>query len=318
MPQKLATVILLLCWFAVSMPAQVNYCLVIHGGAGTCTGMTDSMRAAYTRALNEVLQAGNNLLKNGGSALDAVEQAVCMLEDNPLFNAGKGSVLNAEGHVEMDAAIMSGTDLGCGAVASVHSVKNPVSLARKVMLQTRHVLLVGEGAEKFARECGMPTADSSYFTTPKQLEVFKKLKSRKGTVGAVALDRQGNLAAATSTGGLAGKMPGRVGDTPLIGAGTYANNSTCAISCTGTGELFIRNSVAFRVSALMEYKKLSLHDAVSQVVYSVLQPGDGGCIAVDKAGNYSMECNTQCMFRGVVNSEGVFMTAIDRTAMKTQ
>ncbi|MBI2419088.1 MAG: isoaspartyl peptidase/L-asparaginase [Ignavibacteriales bacterium] len=286
-----------------------KYCIVIHGGAGASySTMPDSLQGAYHNDLQAALTIGNNTLKSGGTSVDAVEQVIRFLEDSPLFNAGKGSVLNINGIAEMDASIMNGKDLSCGAVAAVHTVKNPVSLARNVMEKTKHVLLVGYGADAFAREIGAEEKDSAYFIDPERYRGWLKIKSQKGTVGAVALDVHGNLAAATSTGGMAGKMAGRAGDSPIINCGTYANNSTCAVSCTGWGEQFIKNTVAFRVSALMEYKNLSLKDAVDTVLYKILQKNDGGVIAVDKDGNYCMEFNTSGMFRAAANSKGVFET----------
>jgi beta-aspartyl-peptidase (threonine type) len=285
-----------------------KYVLVIHGGAGFFKpDMSDSARQVYLAGINSALDAGEAVLRNNGSSLDAVEQAVRVLEDNPAFNAGRGAVLNAEGHVEMDASIMNGADLSCGAVAAVKTVKHPVSLARLVKEKTPHVLLAADGAERFADAMGVERGDSVYFTVPARYDDWKRntLKKQGGnTVGAVALDKFGNIAAATSTGGMAGKMPGRVGDSPIIGAGTYANNATCAISCTGWGERFIRNAVAFQVSILMELKGMSLADATTTMLNKKLQPNDGGLIAVDAAGNYVMDFNTVGMPRGVVTSAG--------------
>lgn len=286
-----------------------KYCIVIHGGAGASySTMPDSLQRAYHNDLQDALTIGKNLLKNGGTSLDAVEQVIRFLEDSPLFNAGRGSVLNINGIAEMDASIMNGKDLSCGAVAAVHTVKNPVSLARNVMEKTKHVLLVGYGADAFAREIGADEKDSAYFIVPERYKGWLKIKSQKGTVGAVALDVHGNLAAATSTGGMAGKMAGRAGDSPIINCGTYANNKTCAVSCTGWGEQFIKNTVAFRISALMEYKNMTLKEAVDTVINKILQKNDGGVIAVDKEGNYRMEFNTSGMFRAAANSAGVFET----------
>lgn len=286
-----------------------KYCIVIHGGAGASyESMHDSLQHEYRDDLQKALALGKSILGNGGSSLDAVEQVVRFLEDSPRFNAGKGAVLNADGRVEMDASIMNGRDLSCGAVASVHTAKNPISLARSVMEKTKHILLVGYGADRFAREIGAEERDSAYFITPLRYQSWLKFKSEKGTVGAVALDKNGNLAAATSTGGMTGKMPGRVGDSPLINCGTYANNNTCAVSCTGWGEQFIKNTVAFRISALMEYKEMTLAQAVDTVLNRILHKGDGGIIAIDKNGNYSMEFNTAGMFRAAANQDGIFVT----------
>lgn len=287
-----------------------KYVLVVHGGAGaTAENISDSSKNEYLDALRNALMIGKSILADGGSSLDAVEKVVNYLEDNPLFNAGRGSVLNSDGNVEMDAAIMSGHDLSAGSVAGIKTVKNPISLARLVMEKTPHVMLTGPGAERFADEMKVERVDSTYFIDEKLrnrwLQLKKKIDNeKKGTVGAVALDLSGNLAAATSTGGMMMKLPGRVGDVPIIGAGTYANNNSCAVSATGWGEKFIKNTVAVSISKLMEYKGVSLDEAVGELIYKTLQKNDGGVIAVDKDGNYSMMFNTQSMFRGVVNSDG--------------
>jgi len=293
-----------------------KYTIVIHGGAGTISkNLPDSVKQAYIKSLKEALNIGKNILAKGGTSLDACEQVIRYFENNPKFNAGKGAVYTSAGTHEMDASIMNGKDLSCGAVAGVEHVPHPISLARLVMEKTPHVLLAYHGAEEFAKKMGIKLVPQSYFDTPerlKQLKEFQKeLKEGKhGTVGCVALDEYGNLAAATSTGGMTNKMPGRIGDSPLIGDGTYANNKTCAVSCTGWGEKFIKHTVAFNVSALMEYKGMSLKDAVDQIIYKVLQPGDGGLIAVDKDGNYTMPFSTEGMFRGVATSTGTFKVAI--------
>lgn len=287
-----------------------KFILVIHGGAGaTPRDIPEELQSQYLKSLNEALIIGKNILSNGGTALDAVEKVVNYLEDNPLFNAGRGSVLTSEGKVEMDAAIMNGIDLSAGAVAGVNNVKNPISLARLIMQRTPHVMLIGRGAENFAKEMNLEIRDSSYFLLDSQIDNWRELKDKmnkdkKGTVGAVALDVNGNLAAATSTGGMMMKRPGRVGDVPIIGAGTYANNQTCAVSATGWGEKFIRNNVAVSISKLMEYKGVSLKTAVDELINNILQPNDGGVIAIDKNGNFSMMYNTKSMFRGVINSDG--------------
>ena len=299
--------------FSITAQEQIkqstNYCIVIHGGAGSSIdNLPDSLKNAYRHELSAALTKGENILKAGGTSLDAVEAAVRYMEDSPLFNAGKGAVLNEDGVAEMDAAIMNGKDLSCGAVGAVHFTKNPISLARAVMEKTQHILLVGAGADKFSKESGLEQKSAKYFIVPKSYEDWLKSKSKRGTVGAVALDKSGNLAAATSTGGLAGKMSGRVGDAPLINCGTYANNKTCAVSCTGIGEKFIRNTIAFRVSAQMEYSNKPLKESVDYLLSSVLTAGDGGIIAVDKDGNYVMNYNTQNMFRRVANSSGKFET----------
>jgi L-asparaginase / beta-aspartyl-peptidase len=291
-----------------------DYVLVIHGGAGSMN--PDRMSAERIeeaqRGLQQALDAGEMILKNGGSALDAVQVAVMVLEDHPSFNAGRGAVFNAEGKIELDASIMDGSNLMAGAIAGVHTIKNPVVLARKVMEQSPHVLLIGDGAEMFAREQDVEMVDPSWFFTEERWNDYLRIKEqqeqrdRSGTVGAVALDKSGNLAAATSTGGMVMKRFGRVGDVPIIGAGTYANNQTCAVSATGHGEFFIRNVVSYDISALILYKGMRLEDAANFVVMEKLveQKGNGGVIAVDKDGNIAMPFNTAGMFRGFVKSSG--------------
>ena len=290
--------------------------LAIHGGAGTIlkSSMTAVKEKAYQSALKIALEQGYQVLANGGSALDAVEVAVCYLEDSPLFNAGRGSVFSAEGKHEMDASIMEGQKLMAGAVCSVECLANPVRLARRVMEKSEHVMLANKGAEQFAREQGFEFEKAAYFhdeyryqqwqalrgSDKFQLDHSSKKDEKFGTVGAVALDSMGNLAAATSTGGMTNKKYGRIGDSPIIGAGTYANNTTAAISCTGSGEFFIRGVVAYDVSCLIEYKGLSLKNACREVVHQRLQKigGDGGLIAVDTQGNIVLDFNTEGMYRG--------------------
>jgi beta-aspartyl-peptidase (threonine type) len=310
-----------------------NFVLVIHGGAGTITrqNMTEQNERAYKLSLEKALRAGYEILNSGGSSLDAVEATVKILEDNPLFNAGKGAVFTHEGKIELDAAIMNGKNLAAGSMAGVTIIKNPVSGARAVMEKSGHVMLIGKGAEAFAAEQGLDIVDPSYFYTQSRwdslqnlikqdsiknkinkvntktlVEEAKNNDSKFGTVGAVALDVQGNLAAATSTGGMSNKKYGRVGDVPIIGAGTYANNATCAISCTGWGEFFIRLVVAKSVSDLMEYKNLSLQKAAEEMIMKKVPQlgGDGGLIAVDKKGNFAMPFNTAGMYRGYIRSDG--------------
>src|SRR3989339_224514 len=288
---------------------QNKYTIVIHGGVGTISReMPDSIKEDYLRSLSEALTIGKTILHNGGTSLDAVEQVVKFLEKDPKFNAGKGAVYTSEGTHELDASIMDGRDLSCGAVAGVRTIKNPISLARLVMEKTSHVLLVGEGAETFGKKMNVQLVPNNYFDTPKRFEQWQKAiqKETKGTVGCVALDIHGNLAAATSTGGVVNKIPGRVGDSPIIGAGTYADNLTCAVSCSGKGELFIKHSVAYNISALMKYKNYSLNDAAEEMIHNYITEGDGGLIAVDKNGNYAIVYNTTGMFRGIANSEGIF------------
>jgi L-asparaginase / beta-aspartyl-peptidase len=292
-----------------------EYVLVIHGGAGVMDpkDFTPELEKAYMDKLQEALDSGKTILTAGGTAMDAVTASVKVMEDSPLFNAGRGSVFTEAGENEMDAAIMNGKDLSAGAVAGVKTIKNPILAARKVMEESRHVMLAGEGAEKFAREHGLEMADPSYFFDQKRYDALLKAQ-KHGTVGAVALDKSGNLAAATSTGGMTNKMTGRIGDTPIIGAGTYANNGTCAVSATGHGEFFIRYTVAHDISALMEYKGLGLEDAASEVIFKKLLPvgGTGGVIGVDKDGNYTMTFNTSGMFRGYTTSDGKHGLAIFR------
>ena len=288
-----------------------KYTIVLHGGAGTISKtLPDSIKEGYIKSLKSALQLGKDILAKGGTSLDAVESVVKYLENDEKFNAGKGAVYTSEETHELDASIMNGKDLSSGAVTVVKHVKNPIVLARAVMEKTPHILFAGEGADKLAEEFHLETVPNSYFDTEKRYEQWQKYKKEHeeehGTVGCVALDEYGNLAAATSTGGLTNKMPGRVGDSPLINAGTYANSKTCAVSCTGTGELFIKNTVAFNVSALMEYKNYSLKDAADEMINKRLKPGDGGLIAVDKDGNYTTPFNTEGMFRGIANSNGIF------------
>ncbi len=289
-----------------------EYVIVIHGGAGTIgKDLPDSVKEAYTKSLSDALALGKKLLANGGKGIDVVEKVINLLEDDPKFNAGRGAVYTSEGTHEMDASIMDGSNLSSGAVACVTGIKNPISLARLVKEKTKHVLLVGKGAEKFAKEMNVQFEPAKYFDTQNRYQQWQEyIKNKKGTVGCVVLDKYGNLAAGTSTGGLTGKMPGRVGDSPLINDGTYANNKTCAVSCTGTGELFIKNTVAYNISVLMEYKNYSLKKAADEMIHKRLQTGDGGLIAVDKDGNYVMSFNTEGMFRGVANSDGTFEVKI--------
>jgi len=296
-----------------------QWALVIHGGAGGSPEgtMPSEEEIIYLQKLDEALQKGGSILQNGGSSLDAVEAVVRFMEDCPLFNAGKGAVLNEEGKAELDASIMDGSNLKAGAVAGVTTIKNPVSAARKVMENSPHVMLIDGGAEAFAKKQGLEIVDPSYFITEKMKEKWEKSKIQKpeedknkenkhGTVGAVALDQNGDLAAATSTGGMMNKMKGRIGDSPIIGAGTYANNSTCAISCSGHGEYFIRNVVAYDISAMMEYSGISLEEAAKIVIQDKLkaQGASGGLIAVDKEGRITMMFNTNAMFRAYIKSDG--------------
>lgn len=303
----------------------MSYAIAIHGGAGTIlrSTMTPELQDQYESGLKAALDAGYSILEQGGSSLDAVEAAVKSMEDFPLFNAGKGAVFNHEGTHEMDAAIMEGATLKAGAVSGIDTVKNPVSLARLIMEKSEHVMLTGVGAHKFAEQQGMTFEPDDYFFVQQRYDQYQKaLKEDRiqldhsdkkfGTVGAVALDATGNLAAATSTGGMTNKKWGRVGDSPIIGAGTYANNDTCAISCTGHGELFIRTVVAHDISCLMEYKGLSLKDACDVLVHDKLVKieGEGGLIAIDRHGNIAMPFNSEGMYRACKSSEGQMEVSI--------
>ncbi len=290
------------------------YAIVIHGGAGNIDqSLPDTVREGYLSALSHALHIGKDVLAKGGSSLDAVEQVLRYFETDPKFNAGIGAVYTADTSHELDASIMDGRDLSCGAVAAVRHIAHPISLARLVMEKTPHILLVASGAERFAEQEGMTLVASSYFDTPERYRQLLDAKHRAemhGTVGCVALDTHGNLAAGTSTGGMTNKMPGRVGDSPLIGAGTYANNKTCAVSCTGWGEKFIKNTVASSVSALMELKGMTLQQASDEMIYHRLQKDDGGLIALDAHGHYAMPFSTSGMFRGVATSSGTFEVKI--------
>ncbi|MBK7410832.1 MAG: isoaspartyl peptidase/L-asparaginase [Saprospirales bacterium] len=291
---------------------NARYSIAIHGGAGTIlrSDLTPEKEQAYREALLAAVEAGATILKQSGSAMDAVEAAVRGLEDCSLFNAGKGSVFTNEGTHEMDASIMDGRTLEAGAVGMVKGIRNPITLARKVMDDSKHVLLCGAGAEQFGREMGVAFADSDYFYDEARFQQWQRVlqanqvaldhnSNKFGTVGAVACDHAGNLAAATSTGGLTNKKYGRVGDSPLIGAGTYANNATCAISATGYGEFFMRGVVAYDVAALMEYKGLSLEAACRKVILEkqVALGGEGGVIGVDTFGNIALIFNSEGMYR---------------------
>lgn len=302
-----------------------KYAIAIHGGAGTIlqSTMTAEKEKAYKTALQDAIEAGEAILKKGGSSLDAVEFAIISLENNPLFNAGKGAVFTHNGKNEMDASIMYGKDLTAGAVAGVTNIKNPISLSRAVMEKSEHVLLAGAGAIDFAKKINAEFADDDYFFVQMRYEQLQKAKEsdsmildhtedkfesgekKFGTVGAVALDIHGNIAAGTSTGGMTNKKFGRVGDSPIIGAGTYANNNTCAVSCTGHGEFFIRSVVAYDISCLMEYKGLTLKQACDVVVMDKLVKigGEGGLIALDAKGNIELPFNSEGMYRAKKSSD---------------
>ena len=304
---------------------KVEFSIIIHGGAGSIRrdNMSEEKEAKYRQKLEEAIRVGYDILKNGGTSIDAVQNTINILEDSPLFNAGKGAVFTHEGTNEHDASIMDGKTLNAGASAGTKTVKNPINLARSVMDNSPHVLLSREGAETFAAEQGIEIVEPSYFSTEKKLKSLKRVKasennkvasfydsdlqdSKFGTVGCAALDKHGNLAAGTSTGGMTNKRWGRIGDSPIIGAGTYANNYTCAVSSTGWGEFFIRGMVAHDISALMEYKGLTLKEAAHLVIQKKLPElgGDGGVVAIDKNGNMVMEFNTQGMFRATMNDKG--------------
>lgn len=313
--------------------------IVIHGGAGVITRgtLTPEQEKEYRAALEQAVLAGYKILQSGGTSLDAVEAAVRIMEDSPLFNAGKGAVFTSEGTNELDASIMDGKTLKAGAVATLKRIKNPISLARLVMQKSPHVMMIGEGAEKFARENGVETVPQSYFFTQRRFDALKRIQeeekkkaeaakegkkvslveskkdeNRHGTVGAVAVDKFGNLAAATSTGGMTNKKFGRVGDAPIIGAGTYANNNSCAVSATGWGEYFIRLGVARDISAIMEYQAMPIQQAVDAVIQRKLpalgkmdnEDADGGVIAIDKFGNIGISFNSEGMYRAYIDMNG--------------
>lgn len=322
------------------LTAQENFALVIHGGAGTITraNLSPEMEKAYQAKLNEALLAGYGQLEKGNSAMDAVEKAIQIMEGSELFNSGIGAVFTHEGRNELDASMMDGETLNAGAVAGVSHIKSPIEAARAVMEKSEHVLLAGKGAEEFAKLRGLEMVDSSYFFTERRWNSLQRAIKRDsieldhsdeapkkssmnysvpedykfGTVGCVALDKNGNLAAGTSTGGMTNKRWNRVGDSPIIGAGTYANNATCAVSATGHGEYFIRSVVAYDISALMEYKGLPLKEAADEVVLNKLVKlgGSGGVIAIDKAGNVAMPFNTKGMYRGYMKSNGEKLISI--------
>lgn len=306
--------------------SEMKFAIAIHGGAGRSPGEFENKANAKRReSLSAALHSGVEILKSGGSSLDAVESVIRLLEDDSQFNAGKGAVFNAEGSHELDASIMDGKTLNCGAVAGVSHVKNPIVLARLVMTETEHVLLSGLGAEEFAKQESVEWVEPGYFDTQDGRAAWEKFKQRQsskktgantgkddqrestiGTVGCVALDQDGNLAAGTSTGGMTNKRFGRIGDSPIVGAGTYADNQTCAVSGTGFGEQYIRNAIAYDVSAQMKYKGVSLEAAVRDNLENRLNKGDGGLIAVDKDGNIYMGFNTGGMSRAAADSSGRF------------
>jgi beta-aspartyl-peptidase (threonine type) len=317
---------LLLLMLMTQLTFSQHYALVLHGGAGNITPQRLSLeeQKEYHEKMREALQEGEKVLKEGGSALSAVTIVIQMLEESPLFNAGKGAVFTWEETNELDASVMDGRNLNAGAVTGISKIKSPILAAVEVMTNSPHVMLSGKGAEEFAKGQGLDTVDNAYFKTQKRLKSLKKFKKKTGslsdknqdwkfgTVGCVALDREGNIAAGTSTGGMTGKRYGRIGDSPIIGAGTYADNSTCGVSGTGHGEFFIRYNVAYDISALMKYAKLSLKAAAEEVVLKklVVAKGSGGIIALDRAGNISMVFNTSGMFRGYVKEGEEIKTAM--------
>lgn len=299
---------------------SASYAIVIHGGAGGWEGLSAEREAAITEALTKALKTGRDILADGGSSLDAVEKTINVLEDSPHFNSGKGAVWNEAGKHQLDASIMSGADRAAGAVAAIGVAKNPISVARKVMTDTRHVLLAGAGADEFARRSGAALVEPDYFWTQQSRRQWEESQSASrpaavdhfGTVGCVALDREGNLAAGTSTGGLQGKMVGRVGDSPLVGAGTYADNETCAVSGTGVGEFYIRHAIAYDISARMRYAGQSLAEAIDFQIDKRLEPGTGGLIGLNRQGVAVTRFNTRAMPRAIADSSGRFEVRIAR------
>ena len=333
-PTFVSVVVFALTLSGVRRSSAIDYAIVVHGGANS-GGLSAELIEQRKAAMKRVVLKGKGILARGGTALDAVERVICDLEDDPLFNAGRGAVLNSQGGHELDASIMDGKSKGCGAVAGVTTVKNPISLARLVMTETRHVLLGGSGAEAFALEQNVARVKPSYFRTERAVAGWKRAVERekgdkreerkkqgesstdgdstsasgqgaayKGTVGCVALDRHGNLAAGTSTGGLTNKKFGRIGDSPIIGAGTYADNATCGVSCTGVGEQYIRNAAAFSVSAQMKYARRTLAESVRHTMRELLDKGDGGMIAIDRNGVIVMDFTTAGMARAAADSSG--------------
>lgn len=326
--------LLLFFFIAVATNAQRKHALVIHGGAGTILkeNMTPEKEKAYQAALTLALKTGDSILAKGGTAIDAVVASIKIMEDNPLFNAGKGAVFTNDGKNELDASIMDGSNLKAGAVAGITTVKNPITAALAVMQKSEHVMMAGKGAEKFAAKAGCKIVEPSYFFTKERWDALQKAKQKDaakmdssnaiqtsffkdykyGTVGCAALDSYGNLASGTSTGGMTNKRFGRIGDAPIIGSGTYADNNTCAISCTGWGEYFIRLSMAKAVSDRMELKGMSLQEAANEMIYKKLPAlgGDGGLIGIDKQGNITMAFCTPGMYRGYINLQGEMVVKI--------
>lgn len=295
---------------------QADWAIIIHGGAGSFWNgnIPEDKKEAFHTSLSKALSIGSEILENGGSSLDAVETTINFLENDSLFNAGKGAVLTSKGTVELDASIMMGKNLNAGAVAGVKTIKNPISAARKVMEQSPHVMLAGSGADQFAKEMGLTIVPNQYFITQKRKKAFElrqqQMNQKMGTVGCVAIDKSGNITAGTSTGGTTYKQWGRIGDSPIIGAGTYASNISCGVSATGTGEYFIRGTVARDIAALMEYKGYTSQQAADEIIHKKLpsidkQKAIGGVIVVDYLGNISYSFNTTGMLYAYLNSEGI-------------
>ncbi|MDB4642980.1 isoaspartyl peptidase/L-asparaginase [Flavobacteriaceae bacterium] len=324
---KLVFVLFIVSCTSVKGPNQPTFGIVIHGGAGTILkeNMTPEMEHAYENKLAEAISVGHKILKEGGSSQEAVEKTIHVMENSPLFNSGKGAVLTAEESIALDASFMNGNTLDAGAVAGVKHIKNPISAAIRVMKNSPHVMLAGEGADYFAANQGLDTVPESYFITENRLNDLRRVKKREsdhkvsinlieeqyfknqriGTVGCVALDLQGNLSAGTSTGGMTNKKWGRIGDAPIIGAGTYANNASCGVSATGWGEFFIRSVVAHDIAALVEYSGLTINEASKRVMKKVKDlGGDGGVVVLDTKGNVAMEFNTPGMYRAHMDSDG--------------
>ena len=309
MPHRLPLLLFLSLSLLTAAAQDRHYAIAIHGGAGSApSNFSKEANMKRAASMKAALEIGTDILKKGGTSLDAVEAVVRLLEDDSQFNAGRGAVFNAAGGHELDASIMDGKTLACGAVAGVTTTKNPISLARLVMTDTRHVLLSGPGADKFAEEKQVTLVTQDYFHTLAARRAWQdsRAKHSKGTVGCVALDSHGNLAAATSTGGLSNKQFGRVGDSPIIGAGTYADNATCAVSCTGVGEEYIRRAIAYDMAAQMRYANVPISESAKEILTKRLKKGMGGIIAVDKDGNITMQYNTGGMARAAADSKGRF------------
>ena len=316
MQQRFILLFFVLLLGSLLSAAQNNYTIVIHGGAGVISKdkMSDEHQTEYKAKLNEALTVGEKMLKEGATSTDVVVKVINVMENSPLFNAGKGAVFTHDGVNELDASIMEGKTMNAGAVAGVRDVKNPINAARAVMENSVHVMLSGQGASEFAKLQGLEIVPNSYFYTERRYQLLQQLlkkererekKDNMGTVGCVVLDTHGNLCAGTSTGGMTNKKFGRIGDSPVIGAGTYANNNTCAVSCTGHGEYYIRLGFARDISALMEYKNMSVDEACREEIRKLTQmDGTGGVIGVDASGNIAMEFNTSGMFRGFIKSSG--------------